>query len=55
MKERDNMICIDDIITYENSQEWIIESYIIDSDNVTGYVCRNIRNNEYKIFEEIEF
>ncbi|WP_154568082.1 hypothetical protein [Clostridium botulinum] len=55
MKESDNMIYIDDIITDGNFKEWIVESYIIDYDNVTGYVCRNIKSNEYKIFEEVEF
>lgn len=49
------MICIDDIITDDNFQEWIVESYIINYDDVTGYVCRNIKSNEYQIFEEVEF
>lgn len=53
MKESDNMIYIDDIITDENFREWIVESYIINYDDVTGYVCKNIKSNEYKIFEEV--
>lgn len=28
------MICIDDIITDEDFQEWIVESYIINYDDV---------------------
>ncbi|MBY6805157.1 hypothetical protein HYH33_16705 [Clostridium botulinum] len=31
--------------------KWIIESEIIDVDNVTGYVCRNIETDEYKIID----
>ncbi len=31
--------------------KWIIENYIIDIDDITGYVCKNIETEEYKIID----
>lgn len=36
-------------------EKWIVESEVIDVDDVIGYVCRNIETNKYKIADvEIE-
>lgn len=32
--------------------EWLIESYLIDVDDITGYICKNTKTGEYKIIDD---